>query len=149
MKFAVGETAQPAIGPDPELTVLVFAKGANEIIDESLLHRIANDACRSKPHDPLSISPDPHRPTAVSKHITYGYPANGCRKLDRNQCLAHHPEQLAVQCRYEEVPSGVLVDRIDTLGSATRRGNCASGAWAQSEQAALRADPEIVLAIFK
>src|SRR5262249_61710481 len=99
------QATQSAIRADPEVAVMVFAEGANNIVDQSLLHRVPDDPARVNSSDPLPVRPDPQRPGAVAEDIARRHPAERSREPDGLDRLSRDAKQFAVQGRHEEVPA--------------------------------------------
>jgi hypothetical protein len=86
---------------------------------------------------------------AVTKYVSHRQPAHAVRELDWYQCLVGNPMETAVQGSHEEIAAWVLIDRIDTLGRAVGGCDGAGSARAQSKQATLRSNPDVILPIFE
>src|SRR5262245_63074811 len=108
------QAAQLAVRAYPDGAFTVFAEGANEIVDQPLLHRVPDDPARVNSRDPLPVRPDPQRPAAVAEEIAHRHPAEWRRETDGRERLARDAKQFAVQRGHEKFSARVMIDRVDT-----------------------------------
>src|SRR5450756_64978 len=82
-------------------SVTIFAKGAHEIVDQALLHAVANRSSALPAGNPLPVGTHPQAARTVAEHVADGQCAEAGGQRSRRQRLAGHLKEPAVERRHE------------------------------------------------